>query len=108
MGRHFFAIALVALLSLDALAKDKLPFVGTRKFCGEKQVAVVSVDKSGLTRVKTNMYTNSIRQYVTFSGQLSEKGIVKRKTDYSLLIKPGGRKIVMYAPQDSIDATLCK
>jgi hypothetical protein len=103
-----FLIAL-AILSGSPLAQGRLPFTGTRTFCGievKGTTAVVSIGDDRFTTVKTNMWTDR-GSYVTFSGKLNAKGILRRNRDFFLLVK-SETDIVMSAPQDYITGKLCR
>ena len=109
MIRQAVLLITLATLSGNPLAQGKLPFTGTRTFCGievKGTTAVISIGEDGFTQVKTNMWTDR-GSYVTFSGKLDKKGILKRNRDFFLSVK-SGTEIVMSAPQDYITGKLCR
>jgi hypothetical protein len=103
----------VMVVSSGALAQGSLPFTGTRTFCGDLPgtTAIISIRKDGFTSVKTNIYTEGWNSgkpsYVTFSGKLNAKGILKRNRDYYLKIK-SETDIVVYVGQDFVEGKPCK
>lgn len=89
----------------------QLPFTGTRTFCGidfdKGLTTVVSIRKGGFTTVKTNIWTEDPARYVTFSGKLNAKGILRRNRDIYLQVKSGS-DILMVGAQDHYKGELCK
>jgi hypothetical protein len=93
-----------------SLAQGRLPFTGTRTFCGsgfdKGSTTVVSIGKDGIATVKTNIWTEPEGSYVTFSGKLNAKGILRRNRDIYLQVKSGS-EIIMTGPQDYVTGKLC-
>jgi hypothetical protein len=104
------AVVFALIISGTSLAQSRLPFTGTRTFCGsgfdKGLTTVVTISKDGFATVKTNIWTEPEGSFVTFSGKLSAKGIVRRKRDVYLQIK-SAREVVMMGPQDQATCKFC-
>lgn len=107
-------IAFSTLTFAQKVVPSRLPFTGTRTFCGIEQqgtTAVVCIREDGFTTVKTNMWGPEVGEsrtfrYITFSGTLNARGILRRNRDIYLQVK-SPREIEMIAPQDYITGKLC-
>lgn len=106
----FLTAIVMLILSSSSLAQSKLPFIGTRTFCGEVEgtSAIVTIRKDGYTTIKTNMHTILANgKYKTVSGKLNSKGILN-VGDFMLTIKSGTDISVYENPnQDYLDGKLC-
>lgn len=114
LNAALISFIVIFCMSVSLFAQNRLPFVGTRTFCGEIKgtTATISIRKDGYTTVKTNMVTGLNTQlvsapYETYSGMLNAKGILKRG-NFILTIKSATDiNVYEYPNQDYIDGKLC-
>jgi hypothetical protein len=103
------AVVVMFVISVTLRAQGRLPFTGTRTFCGisvdKGATTVVSIRKDGFTTVKTNIWTEPEGSYVTFFGKLNAKGILRRDRDIYLQVNAAS-DIVMMGPQDYVTSKL--
>jgi hypothetical protein len=90
-----------------AASPGKLPFVGSKRFCGDFKgtVADINIREDGFTKVRTNMWTKG-GAFVEFSGKLGTSGELKRSAEIYLEVK-SANEIRMQAPQDFITGKPC-
>lgn len=110
-------VIVMFVLSVISLAQTRLPFIGTRTFCGEDPgtTAIVSIRNDRFTTVKTNMYNGAwwgggktaTYRYETFTGKLNARGELMRDRDSVLLEIKSGTNIRIFTNQDWMEGKLC-
>ena len=91
-GKEWHAIrADLDSANLKRSTSNDLPFVGTKTFCGDflGSTTTVTIRNDGFATVKSTMLSGGSGNFVTFSGKLDAKKMLKWNNKYSLAIRSG-------------------